>query len=781
MNFIIEALKDIPNHALVVSSKIDHDRISHAYGEQCQLVPFRVRQSADLLPQVGYGGLLYLEDKYRLPYPHAVDVIGMLDYLEEKHRGISKRIDYYLDMKMDLMERKHVSFFSQTSMAKRPIFWINHIPIEWAKRHIGSLRIIDELEISAVPYFMCAHKDQEIMMVYRTVINLLESGTMPGSIAIMNTTPTDDDTLRRMLEDTKIPVHVARPVQIARYPFVIEWMRIVQENPRKAFADFEAALLTHNNADFPVRMKVLDLINTYGKERLLKHPDFLRFLIEQTVISPPSRPDAIALLPNLQANRKYQTSIVMNVNEDFFQASKPTTLLSVSEQEAIQWPSQREKYQARIMELESTLRVIPGLILTMSRVDKGIPKRHIKLEIGRQVIHSEPRFPEHHAFYSPNIDRLRYAKMRYKMIHYGTLEAEYATYEKTFRDELDSYHFQFSGIDRDTLSALIEPSITLSATSLSRYYQCPFAFLLQSLFRLKPQTESPELVFGNIAHRLLEQSINPDDVSSDVLLESLRDQSPDVNQGQYRLFLEAFMQRFKDVHRTLNEFHEHTRFHEVAHEWSFSFRAHTHPRFIIKGTIDRIMADETREHPSMVLMDYKTGKKTFNIDDFTRGVDVQLPFYMYLLHHNESFKRVPIFGIFYLPLPLGRISASKTDTPIKDVMLFDGRLIGDKELIERFAPEGWIKGVRWKVDGGLYKNQRIVNPQEMNDLESHVATLIDQAIDRIVSGDFSVRPQPPKIAGTRSKSCRYCPYDSICYVTHSADEEDVEAGEDDEA
>jgi RecB family exonuclease len=781
MNFIIEALKDIPNHALVVSSKSDHDRIAHAYGERCQLVPFRVRQAADLLPQVGPDGLLYLKDKYRLPYSHAVDVIGMLDHLEEKHRGISQRMDHYLDMKMELIERKHVSFFSRTLMAKRPIFWINHIPIEWAKRNFGLLRIINDPKESSVPYFMCAHKDQEIMMVYRTVINLLESGAMPGSIAIMNTTPIDDVTLRRMFKDAKIPVHVARPIQITRYPFVIEWMRMVHENPRKAFADFEAALQTQNSADFPVRMKVLDLINTYGKERLVKHPDFLRFLVEQTVITAPSRPDAIALLPNIQANQKYQSTIVMNVNEDFFQGAQQSTLLSLSEQEAIQCPRQSENYQAITMELESTLRVMSGLILTMARVDKGIPKRHIKLDIGRPVIHSEPRFPELHAFYSPNMDRLRYAKMRYKWIHYGTLEAEYATYNQSFHDELDTYQFQFSGIHRDTLSALIEPSITLSATSLSRYYQCPFAFLLQSLFRLKPQIESSEQVFGNIAHRLLEQSMNPDDMSSDILLESLREQYPNLNEGQYRLFLEAFRQRYKDIHQTLHEFHEHTLFHEVAHEWSFSFRVPTHPKFIIKGTIDRIMADLSRDHPALVLLDYKTGKKTFNIDDFTRGVDVQLPFYMYLLHHCEAFKRAPIFGIFYLPLPLGRISASKTDTPIKDVMQFDGRLIGDKELIERFAPEGWIKGVRWKIDGGLYKNQRIVDPQEMNDLESHVATLIDQAIDRIISGDFSVRPQPPKIAGTRSKSCQYCPYDSICYVTQSADEGDVEAGEDDEA
>lgn len=231
----------------------------------------------------------------------------------------------------------------------------------------------------------------------------------------------------------------------------------------------------------------------------------------------------------------------------------------------------------------------------------------------------------------------------------------------------------------------------------------------------------------------------------------------------------------------LNEFHEYTRFREVAQEWSFSFRAPTHPKFIIKGTIDRMMIDQSSDHTWLVLFDYKTGKKTFNIDDFTRGVDIQLPFYMYLLHQHESHRDVPIFGIFYLHLPLGRISASKTDTPIKDVMQFDGRLIGDKECIERFAPEGWIKGVRFKVDGGLYKNQRIVDPQELNDLETHVSRLIDQAIDRILSGDFSVRPQPPKIAGTRSKSCQYCPYDSICYVTQSADEGEEEAGEDDEA
>jgi len=180
-------------------------------------------------------------------------------------------------------------------------------------------------------------------------------------------------------------------------------------------------------------------------------------------------------------------------------------------------------------------------------------------------------------------------------------------------------------------------------------------------------------------------------------------------------------------------------------EWPFSSKDHLSATKLVlddkrvmelSGKIDRTDIDES--DPGKVgvrVIDYKSGNKTWDLNDVINGNDLQITMYMAavqeLLEHRFKGREISPEQMYYYTVQdpivdLDKLSAKKTvEEELKNQMALAG--VDNKEHIEDLIPY-----VRGKAEG----------------------------IGRsIVSGDIKIAP---KCKDSKYTSCTYCNYRSVC-------------------
>ena len=71
-----------------------------------------------------------------------------------------------------------------------------------------------------------------------------------------------------------------------------------------------------------------------------------------------------------------------------------------------------------------------------------------------------------------------------------------------------------------------------------------------------------------------------------------------------------------------------------------------------------------------------------------------------------------------------------------------------------------IKGLRFKKDGSFYNTAKILSSDQRDDLIIKVDDIINECINKIIQGNFSINP---KIIANKNYSCPYCKFKDICY------------------
>ena len=103
---------------------------------------------------------------------------------------------------------------------------------------------------------------------------------------------------------------------------------------------------------------------------------------------------------------------------------------------------------------------------------------------------------------------------------------------------------------------------------------------------------------------------------------------------------------------------------------------------------------------------------------------------------------------------------------LKENML---KLVGystdQEEVLEKFdityKDSSFINGLKKKKEG-FYAYSKVLNDKQMKNLDTLVSNKIENAIEKILEGDFSINP---KRIGQNIVGCEYCSYRDLCYKT----------------
>lgn len=191
-------------------------------------------------------------------------------------------------------------------------------------------------------------------------------------------------------------------------------------------------------------------------------------------------------------------------------------------------------------------------------------------------------------------------------------------------------------------------------------------------------------------------------------------------------------------------------------------------KITLTGRIDRVDILEDGEDSFVKIVDYKSRKKTFSLEDAYYGIDIQLVVYMdALLKNPQSLKKNELHpaGVFYFPI-MDALVKTDSDDPeeieklIEKELRMQGIVLKDIRVaraIDMDVEENPTVAAI-KAKGNEVLGENALTEKEFNALISHVMNMVRDMSRDILNGNISIEPYAKK----GSSPCQYCKYAPMC-------------------
>ena len=359
-------------------------------------------------------------------------------------------------------------------------------------------------------------------------------------------------------------------------------------------------------------------------------------------------------------------------------------------------------------------------------------------------------------------------------------------------------------LSRAAVRALYGRRITMSASRLERLRSCHFAYFMEYGLRARPRTpaafDAPQI--GTFLHFLLENVTREVKVLGG--FGAVEDKTLHDLVGKYiQLYVERelpdlpnksarFRYLFARLRRTayavveqVAEELRHSDFVPVAFELSFGDGKDL-PAVVVYepdgelrvgGKVDRVDGWVKDGKLYLRVVDYKSGRKAFDLSAVKLGLDIQMLLYLFALQREGKAHfgmEVEPAGVLYLPARDDILSAERSISP-EDLqkererqLRRSGLLLAEPEVLAAMEHEA-LQGPRYlpvRVDrsGGL--SGSIASADRLGRLGRYVEELLHQISREIREGNIDA---DPCCHSEDDSFCQYCDWADACHFQDGRD------------
>lgn len=722
--------------------------------------------------------LMVMKKQFLLDPDYSKRLIPYFNYIDIAKIYHNAKLQFLVEAASYLLLENVMKLPDLSKLKDKNIISINDCRLPtFVRKYHPNVMYISKLQCSSYRVYECENKEKEIEAVFTHITTLLEQKTPIDSIHVVNATKEDVYHIQKQFNDALIPYYIHFKKEIKQYPLVISFMKsFYQFGILGSIQLLNTNIENQSSVNCRLIQVVMSIINRYSLEDIDSYQDvFVSEINEATIIEPLQRQvvhfeDLEGL--NIHENDHY---LVMNFHDQSLpKTKKDDDYLLDEEKQQVGMATSIEENEVEKTHLESILSRIRYLDCFYSLNDGHKKRRMAILELQREIVTSKYMFFLRNHSYLEAFDFLNYAKQKYDKEVFGITKDAFTVYEKRFKDQLSTYNSQFSGISVKNANQLIGACSHISATSLQMFYECPFHYMLDYLLKLRRNEESIYLFFGNVTHKILEQTFNNDTQTIETILNNMSSTFPSEIKEKMNIYFEVYAKEQKVIRNYLQKRKEETTFEDFGFEINLKYVYPQDSRFEIVGKIDRVMTKTINDETKVVVIDYKTGQASFSDSDFEKGIEPQLPFYLHLLEKTKTINHMSPLGFYYQKANLGRLNKDNHDDPLKKLLKLNGKTLIDKNSVLEFDLGDNIQGVSFKVNGEFKKSSKLITKDDMDKVLSKIDLLISQAIQAILQGDFKIKPVMVEKNQKISKSCEYCPHNAICYInsTNQIDTED---------
>ncbi len=324
-------------------------------------------------------------------------------------------------------------------------------------------------------------------------------------------------------------------------------------------------------------------------------------------------------------------------------------------------------------------------------------------------------------------------------------------------------------ISKENAQQLFGNDIRISATKFDTFHRCSLSFLLKNGLRINKLQKADLNVLqrGTIAHFVLESMVSRHrgklaemsrtQISAEV--DTLIHEYINSVNGSGMLMTARFAYLLEKISESVKEIvcHIAEEFAQSDFEPSYcelsigdggdiptvEYVLGEGSKINFEGKIDRV--DIYKDHVRVV--DYKTGKKSFELSDTLVGLNMQMLLYLYafIKKGGELVENPKPAGILYMPA-----KASKD----KKSLRMNGLILSDEEIVAAMEREN--KG-RF-VPKYSQKSGEFVDADFFDLIFTKIEALMLNMGEDILNGAFSADPTD----GVKSDACAYCDFSAIC-------------------
>ena len=353
--------------------------------------------------------------------------------------------------------------------------------------------------------------------------------------------------------------------------------------------------------------------------------------------------------------------------------------------------------------------------------------------------------------------------------------------------------------------AIYGERVSMTASRLERMRSCHFAYFMEYGLRAKPREpasfDAPQI--GTFLHYLLEN------VTRDVLgqggfaavdnkelhrltrqyIDQYAEQELHNFQNRTPRFRYLFNRLRTNAYAIIDQVAEelrHSDFVPMAFELGFGGKDGTLPAVTISrpdgelrvgGKVDRVDGWIKDDKLYLRVVDYKSGKKKFDLANVRMGLDIQMLLYLFALQKEgaEFFgKEIEPAGVLYLPardeiLPAERgISPEALQKEREKTLKRSGLLLEDPAVLQAMEHEALTEPhylpLRVGKDGNL--SGSLASAARLGKLGTYVDKLLGQISDELRSGNIDA---DPCCHSEEDSQCRFCDWVSACQFRDGRD------------
>ena len=350
----------------------------------------------------------------------------------------------------------------------------------------------------------------------------------------------------------------------------------------------------------------------------------------------------------------------------------------------------------------------------------------------------------------------------------------------------------------DAVRTLYGRAIRMSASRMDTLKRCHFGYFMQYGLKAKERRaagfEAPEI--GTFIHYLLENvsrevserggygAVSKEDLRTMVrhYVDRYADECIDRYQEKSARFRYLFSRLRKAAWAMVENIADelaNSDFRPIAFELGFggsgelpAITIHEGDTTLsVSGKVDRVDGWIHDDKLYLRIVDYKTGKKSFDLTDLRYGLGIQMLLYLFTLSEKgrDYFgQEVVPAGVLYLPARDVILRADRNISPekLRDAMQKElrrsGMVLSQPEVLQAMEHDALeapcYLPLRISKDGGI--SGGVATAEQLGKLGGYVNRLLHQIARELESGNIDADPCS---RGPQDSACTYCEFASACY------------------
>ncbi len=697
------------------------------------------------------SALDYLMTKYQIHLDFANIIMSNLYVIDLNKEYKASKLKYLQEIKQDLINNHYLKFdllFSNYLKDKKIIVYDYPILEKYEEEMFKNAIKIEyqNHKITSCVYH-CFTLEDEVLFVIEKIIDLLKKGISPNKIVISNVSSDYLYTIYQLFSYYHIPINIDMEQSIYGTNICKNYLK------NKTIPGFTNQVVK----------ELIDVINSLVElEDSLNYREFLIDALKTKKLPITKYKNAITIRKDIPILDDDMYLFIVGFNQDILpKIHKDEDYISDSIKDEVllyttaQKNNQEKNYFLKILSNNKNI--------FLSYKDKSSFNEYLKSslidDLGLKEIDYISTITNSHKYNKLLLGQSLDSYYKYKEVS-PILEPLMNNYQIPY----NTYSNKFNKIDISELYNMLNSSLNVSYTSLNSYYLCKFQYYIKYILKIDPYESNFSTVIGNLFHYIFSVMDLPFFKFDREWNSFLEKQNLSIKEkyllDNLKEDLLADIKIIKDQDLLTNLKNKKT---EEEINISFDKPIYT----VLTGKIDKILYEEKNNQTLISIIDYKTGNIVTNINNLKYGLSMQLPIYLYLTFKSNLFKNPKFVGIYLQKVLTSKYNyeTNKSKDKIQQENLkLQGYSTSNLELLSYFDKtyenSELIKAMKLKKDGSFSSYAKILNDQEFIQIINYTETKINEAIDHILEGDFSI---DPKVIDNKNISCNYCKYKDICF------------------